>query len=360
MKILRRISQSLVFSALILATNCTSDGTQSDEDGFEAADAGNQVVEIQKDEVNDSEIPNPEQVAIDAAQSAEAAGEAIDSNSPNVIQDLASEQQAGQQGPQLSADSGEDDPNAYRMNKDQKMATPVSDAEADRPSTDSLPSLSQVVAESDSAVQQPTAEDAPVKSPKAKSNKSKKSKPTSVAASDSTLDSSAADEYAPAKPKKARSHKSNSPRAADTSDGEALSGTFYIVQPGDTLGQISTLIYGTSRRWQDLATANKLSSDSHIFPGDVIRYQGDEASAGFEAKYNGLTRSKIVVQKADTLSLIAERNLGNKAYWKLLWRWNAAIVAKPDQIFEGQSLEFIAPEELSALLSESKGLKSAH
>jgi nucleoid-associated protein YgaU len=141
---------------------------------------------------------------------------------------------------------------------------------------------------------------------------------------------------------------------------EHLSGNFYIVQPGDTLGQIATVIYGTSRRWQDLASANSLEANTPIFPGDVLRYPADSASESFESAYKNLPRSKVVVQKGDTLELIAERQLGNKAFWKLVWRWNESIIAEPNRIFEGQSLDYIAAEELTALLSDRKGLKSAH
>jgi nucleoid-associated protein YgaU len=159
----------------------------------------------------------------------------------------------------------------------------------------------------------------------------------------------------PAKADKNKVRKTSSPRGT-----EKLSGNFYIVQPGDTLGQIATIIFGTSRRWQDLASANSLDANSPIFPGDVLRYPADSASASFESAYKNLPRSKVVVQKGDTLELIAERQLGNKAFWKLVWRWNESIISKPNQIFEGQNLDYIAAEELTALLSDRKGLNSAH
>ncbi len=164
----------------------------------------------------------------------------------------------------------------------------------------------------------------------------------------------AADE-APAKARKNKVRKTRSPKGM-----ENLSGNFYIVQPGDTLGQISSIIFGTSRRWSDLASANGLESNTPIFPGDVLRYPADSASSDFEAAYRNLPRSKAVVQKGDTLALIAERQMGNPAFWKLLWRWNESIIAEPNKIFEGQSLDYIAPQEMAGLLSDRKGLKAAH
>ncbi len=355
MRTLRKIYQSLAFSALLVASNCTSDGTEPDDDGFAAADAGNQVVDMKREEVNDSEIPNPEQVAAEAGQAAEAAGESIDNNSTGSIQDLASDQQAGHQGPQLP-ENGIAEDSEYQLAKNNKAAQPVVDAEAAQPRTDSLPSLSQVVAESDSGS---PAAPAPSKGKKAKAQPRAEEAPASLAAE--SAPASMSDEPAQARKHKGKAHKSKSRATADTSDAALdVSGNVYIVQPGDTLGQISSIIFGTSRRWQDLASANGLTSDSHIYPGDVIKYPADTASAEFEQRYSSLARSKIVVQKGDTLSSIAASSLGNKAYWKLLWRWNSSIVPEPNKISEGQSLEFVAPAELAALLSDRKGLKSAH
>jgi nucleoid-associated protein YgaU len=339
---LRRFYTGLALSALILSSNCTTSDSGDTEDSFAAADAGNQVVEVQRDEITDSEIPDPEQVAADAQRAAEAAGESIDGNSSGAIQDLTAEQQAEQKSPDLPEDHPADSSN-YQMAEQNKTAQPVSDVEP-AAQTDSLPSLSQVVAESDTPA--PAADTA---DPMQNSN-------DMVSASDAGMDSTPAmDSEKPAKARKNKVRKTRSPRGT-----EHLSGAFYIVQPGDTLGQISTIIFGTSRRWQDLASANNLDANTPIFPGDVLRYPEDSASASFESAYKNLPRSKVVVQKGDTLELIAERQLGNKAFWKLVWRWNEAIIAEPNKIFEGQSLDYIAAEELTALLSDRKGLKSAH
>lgn len=339
MRTLRRFYTGLALSALILSSNCTTSDSGDTDDSFEAADAGNQVVEVQKDEITDSEIPDPEQVAAEAQQASDAAGESIDTNSSGAIQDLNAEQQADQKAPELPESHPADESN-YQMAEQNKTAQPVSDVEP-AAQTDSLPSLSQVVAESDTPA---PAADAAAQNDMVSANDA------GMGSSDSGM---AAEK--PAKARKNKVRKSHSPRGT-----EHLSGNFYIVQPGDTLGQIATIIYGTSRRWQDLATANSLDANTPIFPGDVLRYPADPASESFESAYKNLNRSKVVVQKGDTLELIAERQLGNKAFWKLVWRWNESIIAEPNKIFEGQSLEYIATEELTALLSDRKGLKSAH
>jgi nucleoid-associated protein YgaU len=343
---LRRFYTGLALSALILSSNCTtSDSAEDTEDSFAAADAGNQIVDIQRDESTDSEIPDPEQVAAEAQQAAEAAGESIDGNSSSSIQDLNVEQQADQRAPELP-ESHPADASNYQMAEQNKTAEPVSDIEPVS-QTDSLPSLSQVVAESD-------ATGAETDSAQENSNEMVGATDTSVGIRDGNMDAGMAAEK-PAKARKNKVRKTRSPRGM-----EHLSGNFYIVQPGDTLGQISTVIYGTSRRWQDLASANSLEANTPIYPGDVLRYPADSASEAYESAYRNLTRSKVVVQKGDTLEQIAERELGNKAYWKLVWRWNESIIAEPNRIFEGQSLDYIATEELTALLSDRKGLKSAH
>lgn len=349
MRTLRRFYTGLALSALILSSNCTTSDSADTEDELAAADAGNQVVEVQKDEIRDSEIPDPEQVAVEAQQAAEAAGESIDGNSSNAIQDLNAEQQAEPRSPELP-ESHPADASNYQMAEQNKGAQPVSDVEPAAAASESLPSLSQVVAESDTP---------------AAANDSGMAQQTSndmVSATDAGMDNSAsAMDAGMASDKPAKARKNKVRKAARSPRGmEHLSGNFYIVQPGDTLGQIATVIYGTSRRWQDLASANNLEASTPIFPGDILRYPADSASAEFETAYKNLPRSKVVVQKGDTLELIAERQLGNKAFWKLVWRWNESIIAEPNKIFEGQSLDYIAAEELTALLSDRKGLKQAH
>jgi nucleoid-associated protein YgaU len=333
---LRRFYTGLVFSALFLSSNCTiSDNTELEE-----LDAGNQVMDVQRDEISDSEIPDPEQMS--DGQPSDSAGESIDGNSSSTLQELGSEQQAEHQSPELPETHPADSSN-FQMSDDNMAAQPVSDVEAAAAQTESLPSLSQVVAESDDSAAQPYGQDM-------------------VSASDSSMDSSPEDvavdaAEAPAKVKKpkVRKPKSRTPRGM-----EHLSGNFYIVQPGDTLGQISTVIYGTSRRWQELAAANNLDANSPIYPGDVLRYPADSASAEYEAAYKSLSRSQITVQAGDTLIGIADRVLGSKDFWRLLWRWNESTIAEPNRIFAGQSLEYIAPQDLAGLLSDRKGLKMSH
>lgn len=348
MRTLRRFYTGLTFSALILASSCTTSDSADTDDDFAAADAGNQIVDVRKDEITDSEIPDPEQIAVEAEQAAEAAGESIDGNSPNAISDLSQEQQAAEKGPELPEDQSEE-PGDYQIAQDNKSAQPVSDIEPAAAQTDSLPSLAQVVAESDSPA--PLAAD----TYGSEQNTDLLGTNDAIAPSGDTAMSAGVDAD---KPKKARKNKVRKSRSHQ-STGQ-LSGPYYIVQPGDTLGKISLIVFGSTHRWQDLASANGLDSKSRIYPGDVILYSADDLSAEFETAYANLPRSKAFVQKGDTLESIAERRLGNKAYWKLLWRWNQSTIPEPNKIFVGQGLDYIAPEALGALHSDRQGLKSAH
>ena len=134
----------------------------------------------------------------------------------------------------------------------------------------------------------------------------------------------------------------------------------YIVQPGDTLGRISQILYGTSKRWQNLAQVNKLGNSTAIYPGDVLQYSPDEHSASFEAQWEGLPRKTLTVKQHDTLSNIAAQVMGHKHFWKLLWRWNASVVSDPHRIAPGQSISYVAPQDLTSFYTERKKQVLSH
>ncbi len=71
---------------------------------------------------------------------------------------------------------------------------------------------------------------------------------------------------APAKKTQATQAKNTS---STTSQGNIRT---YTVQKGDTLSKISVKVYGTSRRWKEIATANKdkVSSDYQVRAGTVL------------------------------------------------------------------------------------------
>jgi len=102
------------------------------------------------------------------------------------------------------------------------------------------------------------------------------------------------------------------------------------VQPGDSLWKLAQQNLGDGLRWQDLLTANPAIVDpnhivagSHIFlPSIASRFR---------------TATRILVQKGDTLSGIAQNRFGHASYWRCIAQANPAI-RDANLIFEGQSL----------------------
>ena len=61
----------------------------------------------------------------------------------------------------------------------------------------------------------------------------------------------------------------------------AASYTSYTVKKGETLGEISGKVYGTSKSWRRIYEANRdiLKDANHLYPGQVLRIpQGGESS----------------------------------------------------------------------------------
>lgn len=143
------------------------------------------------------------------------------------------------------------------------------------------------------------------------------------------------------------SYASTSPSiGGDSSHGE------YIVQPGDTLSVISLRIFGTSRRWRELADINGVSEPTRIMPGDLIRYPLTQRSEEFQSLYTSLPTETVTVQAGDTLSAIADRVMGRPAYWRCIWRLNAETIPDPHRIEIGQVLHYVDPSRLNAAMSE--------
>ena len=102
------------------------------------------------------------------------------------------------------------------------------------------------------------------------------------------------------------------------------------VQPGDSLWKLAQQNLGDGLRWHDLLAANPAIVDpnhivagSHIFlPSIASRFR---------------TATRILVQKGDTLSEIAQAQFGHASYWSCIAQANPAI-RDANLIFEGQSL----------------------
>lgn len=92
----------------------------------------------------------------------------------------------------------------------------------------------------------------------------------------------------------------------------------YVVRSGDTLGAIAQR-YGTS--WQHLQAINGLANPNLIFPGQVLKVNGEPVSRTY------------TVKGGDSLSAIAGRHGTD---WQTLARING--LANPNLIFPGQVL----------------------
>ena len=119
----------------------------------------------------------------------------------------------------------------------------------------------------------------------------------------------------------------------------------YIVQPGETLNIISSKVFGTARRWQELAEANQLAEPFVIYPGQQIRFAvADDATRTFAEGYRNLPQQVVEVEQGDTLSSLAERIYGNSNHWKILASMNQTTIPDPDNLEPGAVLHYVSPD----------------
>jgi nucleoid-associated protein YgaU len=132
----------------------------------------------------------------------------------------------------------------------------------------------------------------------------------------------------------------------------SLSGSegIYIVQPGDSLAEISHKIYGHNDAWQELAKVNNISSPYVIYPGNKIAFPTTTPAAQtFAVKYDQVPERTITVKQGDTLSSLAEKVFGAAHGWKIFTVYNE--IQNPNLIEVGQTLSFKDPAMLSKNLS---------
>ena len=103
-----------------------------------------------------------------------------------------------------------------------------------------------------------------------------------------------------------------------------------IVRPGDSLWKIAQQNLGRGPRWHDLLAVNPGIVDAnHIVAGSQIYLP----AAGAPLR----TATKITVRRGDTLSKIAQTQLGHASYWSCIAMANPAI-RDANVIFEGRVL----------------------
>ncbi len=124
-------------------------------------------------------------------------------------------------------------------------------------------------------------------------------------------------------------------KAVESGEGE------YVVAAGDSLGIISAKIYGTSKKWQDIAQLNEIKAPYFIFPGDVVKFKVSTAKA--RNFVSGVKKSMkvVVVEKGDTLAKIAEKVYGSKDAWKKFVVYNRSKISNPNKIFVGMKIAYL-------------------
>jgi nucleoid-associated protein YgaU len=134
---------------------------------------------------------------------------------------------------------------------------------------------------------------------------------------------------------------------------EAGSKMAYIVQKGDTLGKISSKIYGSPSRWNEIAQLSGMQNPNRIYAGDVVYYTLDESAVAFATAYEKAQRSEEQVKPGDTLATIAQRVYGTTAAWRSIWRQNDKI-DNPDIVPPGTTIFYLSDSQLSAALEKAK------
>jgi len=121
------------------------------------------------------------------------------------------------------------------------------------------------------------------------------------------------------------------PRASQADD----KGHHHVVKAGDDLWGLAERYYGDGRDWRKIAAANPL----------VLTGGPDRLQIGWRLRIPDLeddsaraNRRMITVRRGDTLSSIAERELGTSSRWSEIFRANRSQLNDPDELAVGTRL----------------------
>jgi nucleoid-associated protein YgaU len=120
-------------------------------------------------------------------------------------------------------------------------------------------------------------------------------------------------------------------RFAGVLSGGAASRT-YTVQSGDSLSKIAQQQLGDANRWPEIFVLNRglISNPDHIFAGQVLTLPSGAPARPAPRLY--------VVKKGDTLTSIAQQQLGNANRIPDIVALNRSVITNPNRIFPNQVL----------------------
>jgi nucleoid-associated protein YgaU len=105
----------------------------------------------------------------------------------------------------------------------------------------------------------------------------------------------------------------------------------YTIQSGDTLSGIAHQQLGDASRWPEIFLLNRsIRHPDRLFPGQVLTLPDDTAMQPPARLY--------IVRRGDTLSGIAQRELGDTSRWPEILERNRDVINNPDRISPDQVL----------------------
>lgn len=117
-------------------------------------------------------------------------------------------------------------------------------------------------------------------------------------------------------------------------------GSYYVVQPGDTLSAIAQAAYGNAGLWWLIYDGNLtvIANANLIYPGQRLYLppSGQIPPAGTPGGQTGQGQGQYTVRSGDTLSGIAQTAYGNGTLWWVIYDANRATIANPHWIYPGQ------------------------
>jgi nucleoid-associated protein YgaU len=106
----------------------------------------------------------------------------------------------------------------------------------------------------------------------------------------------------------------------------------YTVQSGDTLSGIAQQQLGDASRWPEIFLLNRsIRHPDRIAPGQALTLPVDTPTQPPPRLY--------IVRRGDTLSGIAQRELGDASRWPEIFERNREVISNPDRISPDQILD---------------------